>query len=70
MNAVSDPIRGVFMPSSPQTDLDESQMSYGTKSSTSSDSNSVTNDFVSCDNYKKSSKVNVPAPSVFSVKSS
>ncbi|GJX82509.1 putative ribonuclease H-like domain-containing protein [Tanacetum coccineum] len=32
------------------TDLDESHMSYGTKSSTSGDSNSVSNDFVSCDN--------------------
>ncbi|GKD64643.1 hypothetical protein Tco_1306751, partial [Tanacetum coccineum] len=31
-------------------DLDESQMSYGIKSSTSGDSNSVSNDFVSCDN--------------------
>ncbi|GJS82787.1 hypothetical protein Tco_0749328 [Tanacetum coccineum] len=40
------------------TDLDESQMSYGTKSSISGDSNSVSNDFVSCDNSDKSSEVN------------
>ncbi|GJZ39739.1 putative ribonuclease H-like domain-containing protein [Tanacetum coccineum] len=38
-------------------DLDESQMSYGTKSSTSGDSNSVSNDFVSCDNSDKSSEL-------------
>nr|GFA23984.1 ribonuclease H-like domain-containing protein [Tanacetum cinerariifolium] len=38
-------------------DLDESQMSYGTKSSTSSNSKSVSNDFVSCDDSDKSSEV-------------
>nr|GEV03064.1 retrovirus-related Pol polyprotein from transposon TNT 1-94 [Tanacetum cinerariifolium] len=38
--------------------LDESQMSYGTKSSTSSDSTSVSNDFVSCDDSDKSLEVN------------
>ncbi|GJT55718.1 putative ribonuclease H-like domain-containing protein [Tanacetum coccineum] len=54
------------------TDLDESQMSYGTKSSTSGDSNSVSNDFVSCDNSDKSSEVNSNdfASSDSSVKSS
>nr|GFA34237.1 hypothetical protein [Tanacetum cinerariifolium] len=39
-------------------DLDESQMFYGTKSSTSSDSKSMSNDFVSCDDSDESSKVN------------
>nr|GEX34308.1 hypothetical protein [Tanacetum cinerariifolium] len=39
-------------------DLDESQMSYGTKSSTSSDSKSVSNDFVSYDDSDKSLEVN------------
>nr|GEV40760.1 putative ribonuclease H-like domain-containing protein [Tanacetum cinerariifolium] len=38
--------------------LDESQMSYGKKSSTSSDSKSVSNDFVSFDDSDKSSEVN------------
>ncbi|GJU78829.1 putative ribonuclease H-like domain-containing protein [Tanacetum coccineum] len=53
-------------------DLDESQMSYGTKSSTSGDSNSVSNDFVSCDNSDKSLEVNTNdfASSDSSVKSS
>nr|GEW39367.1 ribonuclease H-like domain-containing protein [Tanacetum cinerariifolium] len=37
--------------------IDKSQMSYGTKSSTSNDPNSVTNDFVSCDDSDKSSEV-------------
>ncbi|GKD90748.1 hypothetical protein Tco_1366255, partial [Tanacetum coccineum] len=47
-------------------------MSYGTKSSTSSDSNSVSNDFVSCDNNDKSSEANTNnfASSDSSVKSS
>nr|GEX60538.1 ribonuclease H-like domain, reverse transcriptase, RNA-dependent DNA polymerase [Tanacetum cinerariifolium] len=35
-----------------------SEMSYGTKSSTSSDSKSVSNNFVSCDDSDKSSEVN------------
>lgn len=70
MDAVPGPIRGEFMPSSPQKDLDESQMFYGKKSSTSSDSNSVSNDLLSCANSDKSSKVNVPVPIVVSVKSS
>nr|GEU65060.1 ribonuclease H-like domain-containing protein [Tanacetum cinerariifolium] len=35
-----------------------SKMSYGTKSSSSSDSKSMSNDFVSCDNSDKSSEVN------------
>nr|GEX31604.1 hypothetical protein [Tanacetum cinerariifolium] len=43
---------------SDHSDLDESQMSYGTKSSTSSDSKSVSNDFVSYDDSDKSSEVN------------
>ncbi|GJR04174.1 ribonuclease H-like domain-containing protein [Tanacetum coccineum] len=46
MKAVPPPLSGDYTPLSDHTDLDESQMSYGTKSSTSSDSNSVSNDFV------------------------
>nr|GEV42174.1 hypothetical protein [Tanacetum cinerariifolium] len=53
-------------------ELDESQMSYGTKSSTSSDSKSMSNDFVSCDDSDESSAVNTNdfASSDSSVKSS
>nr|GFA91033.1 ribonuclease H-like domain-containing protein [Tanacetum cinerariifolium] len=40
------------------TDLDESQMFYGTKSSTSCDPKYVPNDFVSCDDSGKSLEVN------------
>ncbi|GJV47781.1 hypothetical protein Tco_1437993, partial [Tanacetum coccineum] len=63
---------GDYTPLSDHIDLDESQMSYGTKSSTSGDSNSVSNDFVSCDNSDKSSEVNTNdfASSNSSVKSS
>ncbi|GJW86464.1 hypothetical protein Tco_0161804 [Tanacetum coccineum] len=50
----------------------KSQNAYGTKSSTSGDSNSVFNDFVSCDNSDKSTEVNSNdfASSDSSVKSS
>ncbi|GJV76185.1 putative ribonuclease H-like domain-containing protein, partial [Tanacetum coccineum] len=58
MKAVPPPLSGDYTPLSDHIDLDESQMSYGTKSSTSGDSNSVSNDFVSCDNSDKSSEVN------------
>ncbi|GJW01734.1 ribonuclease H-like domain-containing protein [Tanacetum coccineum] len=58
MKAVPPPLTRDYTPLSDHTDLDESQMSYGTKSSTSGDSNSVSNDFVSCDNSDKSSEVN------------
>ncbi|GJW20030.1 hypothetical protein Tco_0027466 [Tanacetum coccineum] len=72
MKVVPPPLSGDYTPLSDHTDLDESQMSYGTKSSTSGDSNSVSNDFVSCDNSDKSSEVNTNdfASSDSSVKSS
>nr|GFB44785.1 hypothetical protein [Tanacetum cinerariifolium] len=57
MKAVPPPLTGDYTSLSDYTDLDESQMSYGTKSSTSNDSESVTNDFVSCDDNDKSSEV-------------
>ncbi|GKA55414.1 ribonuclease H-like domain-containing protein [Tanacetum coccineum] len=58
MKAVPPPLSGDYTPLSDHIDLDESQMSYGIKSSTSGDSNSVSNDFVSYDNSDKSSEVN------------
>nr|GFA32673.1 hypothetical protein [Tanacetum cinerariifolium] len=72
MKAVPLPLSGDYTSLSDHIDLDESQMSYGTKSSTSSDSKSVSNDFVSCDDSDKSSEVNTNdfAFSDFSVKSS
>ncbi|GJU67593.1 putative ribonuclease H-like domain-containing protein [Tanacetum coccineum] len=72
MKAVSPPLFGDYTPLSDHTDVGESQMSYGTKSSTFGDSNSVSNDFVSCDNSDKSSEVNSNdfASSDSSVKSS
>ncbi|GJW98083.1 putative ribonuclease H-like domain-containing protein, partial [Tanacetum coccineum] len=72
MKVVPPPLSGDYTPLSDHTDLDESQMSYGTKSSTSGDSNSVSNDFVSCDNSDKSLEVNSNdfASSDSSVKSS
>ncbi|GJV58163.1 hypothetical protein Tco_1459168 [Tanacetum coccineum] len=58
MKAVPPPLSGDYTPLSDHTNLDESQISYGTKSSTSGDSNSMSDDFVSCDNSDKSSEVN------------
>nr|GEW58276.1 xylulose kinase-1 [Tanacetum cinerariifolium] len=58
MKVVPPPLTGDYTSLSDHTDLDESQMSYGTKSSTSNDFESVTNDFVSCDDSDKSSEVN------------
>ncbi|GJS56083.1 hypothetical protein Tco_0629445, partial [Tanacetum coccineum] len=72
IKVVHPPLSGDYTPLLDHIDLDESQMSYGTKSSTSGDSNSVSNDFVSCDNSDKSSEVNTNdfASSDSSVKSS
>ncbi|GJS60075.1 hypothetical protein Tco_0654859 [Tanacetum coccineum] len=58
MKVVPPPLSGDYTPLSDHTDLDESQMSYGTKSSTSCDSNYVSNDFVSYDNSDKSIESN------------
>nr|GEW07455.1 ribonuclease H-like domain-containing protein [Tanacetum cinerariifolium] len=58
MKVVPPPLSGDYTSLSDYIDLDESQMSYGTKSSTSSDSKSMSNDFVSCDDSDKSLDVN------------
>nr|GFB15493.1 ribonuclease H-like domain, reverse transcriptase, RNA-dependent DNA polymerase [Tanacetum cinerariifolium] len=58
MKAVPPPLSGDYTSLSDHIDLDESQMSYGPKSSTSSDSKSVSNNLVSCDDSDKSSEVN------------
>nr|GEV96905.1 hypothetical protein [Tanacetum cinerariifolium] len=72
MKAVPPPFFRDYTSLSDHIDLDESQMSYGTKSSTSSDSKSVSNGFVSCDDSDKSLEVNTNdfASSDSSVKSS
>lgn len=70
MHAVPGPIRGEFMPSSPQKDFDGSHHLYGKKSSDLSDPGCKSTDYASCDSSDKSSKVNVSAPSVLNVKSS
>nr|GEY54737.1 xylulose kinase-1 [Tanacetum cinerariifolium] len=56
MKAVPPPLTRDYTSLSYHSDLDESQLSYGTKSSTSNDPESVTNDFVSCDDSDKSSE--------------
>nr|GFB02460.1 ribonuclease H-like domain, reverse transcriptase, RNA-dependent DNA polymerase [Tanacetum cinerariifolium] len=58
ITTVPPPLSGDYTSLSDHIDLDESQMSYGTKSTTSSDSKSVSNDFVSCDDSDNSSEVN------------
>nr|GEX27698.1 ribonuclease H-like domain, Gag-pre-integrase domain protein [Tanacetum cinerariifolium] len=56
MKVVPPPLSRDYTSLSDHIDLDEPQMSYGTKSSTSYDSKSVSNDFVSCDDSDKSSE--------------
>nr|GEY97233.1 xylulose kinase-1 [Tanacetum cinerariifolium] len=58
MKVVPPPLTGDYTSLSDHTGLDESQMSYGTKSSSSYDTKYVPNDFVSCDDSDKSSEVN------------
>nr|GFA35723.1 ribonuclease H-like domain-containing protein [Tanacetum cinerariifolium] len=58
MKAVPPPLTGDYTSLSDHTDLDESQMSYGAKSSTSCDPKYMPNDFISCDDSDKSSEVN------------
>nr|GEU94153.1 hypothetical protein [Tanacetum cinerariifolium] len=72
MKVVPPPLTGDYTSLSDHTNLDESQMSYGTKSSTFCDPKYVPNDFVFCDNSDKSSEVNTYefASSDSSVKSS
>ncbi|GJX13455.1 putative ribonuclease H-like domain-containing protein [Tanacetum coccineum] len=56
MHAVPPPITGTYMPISYKPDIDETQVSYGSKSvNTTSETLSESNDFVSCDNSDKSS---------------
>ncbi|GJV73661.1 putative ribonuclease H-like domain-containing protein [Tanacetum coccineum] len=55
MHAVPPPITGTFMPPSNKPDIDDTQFTSGSKSSNNVDTNSVSNDFISCDNSDKSS---------------
>ncbi|GJV97526.1 hypothetical protein Tco_1549103 [Tanacetum coccineum] len=50
MHAVPPPITGTFMPPSNKPDIDDTQFTYGSKSNNCVETNSVSNDFVSCDN--------------------
>ncbi|GJU12872.1 hypothetical protein Tco_1135268 [Tanacetum coccineum] len=55
MHVVPPPITGTFMPPSNKPDIDDTQFTYGSKSNHYSESNSVSNDFVSCETSDKSS---------------
>ncbi|GJV25182.1 putative ribonuclease H-like domain-containing protein, partial [Tanacetum coccineum] len=72
MHAVPPLITGIFMPPSNNPDLDDTQFTYGSKSNNYFETNSVSNDFVSCDNSDKysDSKTTGFASCVSSVKSS
>ncbi|GJQ90169.1 putative ribonuclease H-like domain-containing protein [Tanacetum coccineum] len=72
MHVVPPPITGTFMPPSNNPDLDDTQVTYGSKSNNYFETNSVSNDFVSCDNSDKSSDSETTgfASCVSSVKSS
>ncbi|GKB55734.1 putative ribonuclease H-like domain-containing protein [Tanacetum coccineum] len=72
LHAVPGPITGTFMPPSNKPDIDDTQDTYGSKSNNHFETNSVSNDFVSCDNSDKSSDSETTgfASCVSSVKSS
>ncbi|GJX12031.1 putative ribonuclease H-like domain-containing protein [Tanacetum coccineum] len=72
MHVVPPPLTGTFMPPSNNLDLDDTQFTYGSKSNNYVETNSVSNDFVSCDNSDKSldSETTDFASCVSSVKSS
>ncbi|GJS59807.1 putative ribonuclease H-like domain-containing protein [Tanacetum coccineum] len=72
LHAVPGPITGTFMPPSNKPDIEDTQYTYGSKSNNCVDTNSVSNDFVSCDNSDKSSDSETTgfASCVSSVKSS
>ncbi|GJX48299.1 putative ribonuclease H-like domain-containing protein, partial [Tanacetum coccineum] len=72
MHAVPSPIIGTFMPPSNKPDFDDTQVTYGSKSNNYFETNSESNDFVSCDNSDKSSDSETTgfASCVSSVKSS
>ncbi|GKD87454.1 putative ribonuclease H-like domain-containing protein, partial [Tanacetum coccineum] len=72
MHAVPPPITETFMPPSNKPDLDDTQVTYGSKSNNSFETNFISNDFVSCDNSDKSSDSETTdfASCVSSVKSS
>ncbi|GKB10332.1 ribonuclease H-like domain-containing protein, partial [Tanacetum coccineum] len=56
MHAVPPPITGTYMPSPYKSNIEETQVSYGSKSDNkTSETLSESNDFVSCDNSDKSS---------------
>ncbi|GKB56042.1 putative ribonuclease H-like domain-containing protein, partial [Tanacetum coccineum] len=55
MHDVPPSITGTFMPPSNKPDIDDTQFTYGSKSNNYVETNSVSNDFVSCDNSDKSS---------------
>ncbi|GJV43728.1 putative ribonuclease H-like domain-containing protein [Tanacetum coccineum] len=55
MHAVPPPITGTFMPPSNKPDIDDTQFTYGSKSNNYVETNSISNDFISCDNSDKSS---------------
>ncbi|GJV43730.1 hypothetical protein Tco_1428266 [Tanacetum coccineum] len=55
MHVVPPPITGTFMPPSNKPAVDDTQFTYGSKSNNCVETNSVSNDFVSCDNSDKSS---------------
>ncbi|GJW83486.1 putative ribonuclease H-like domain-containing protein [Tanacetum coccineum] len=55
IHAIPPPITGTFMPPSNKPDIDDTQFTYGSKSNNYSESNSVSNDFVSCETSDKSS---------------
>ncbi|GJR14668.1 ribonuclease H-like domain-containing protein [Tanacetum coccineum] len=65
MHAVPPPITGIYIPSRPDKEIDESQFTYGPKQSKPSESNARSSDFNSCEsNSSEETLKSMPEPVV------
>ncbi|GJY96861.1 hypothetical protein Tco_0513771 [Tanacetum coccineum] len=69
MHAVPPPMTGIYMPLGPDKEIDESQFTYGPKQSKTSESDTQTSDFDSCEsNSSVETLESVPEPIVIKPK--
>ncbi|GJU63984.1 ribonuclease H-like domain-containing protein [Tanacetum coccineum] len=65
MHAVPPPMTGIYIPSGPDVEVDESQFTYGPKQSKPSESDASSSDFNSCEsNSSKETLTSMPEPVV------
>ncbi|GKB41277.1 ribonuclease H-like domain-containing protein, partial [Tanacetum coccineum] len=65
MHAVPPPMTGIYIPSGPDKEIDDSQFTYGPNQSKSSESDTRSSDFNSCEsNYSEETHESIPKPVV------